>query len=143
MLRNRRVHHDYELLDRFEAGIVLRGSEVKVLRSGEGSIAAAFARVDGGEVFLEGMNIPPYRQASYNNHEPLRSRKLLLKRKEIAVIRRGLERRGLTVVPLQLGFKDGWVKVQLALARGKKRHDKRRSEAEKDAQRQMERARER
>ncbi len=143
MLRNRRAHHDYELLDRFEAGIVLRGSEVKVLRSGEGSIAGAFARVDGGEVFLEGINIPPYRQASYNNHEPLRSRKLLLKRKEIALIRRGLERRGLTVVPLQLGFKDGWVKVQLALARGKKRHDKRRSEAEKDAKRQMERARER
>ncbi len=142
MLRNRRAHHDYEMLDRFEAGIVLRGSEVKVLRSGEGSIAGAFARVDGGEVFLEGMNIPPYRQASYNNHEPLRSRKLLLKRKEIAVIRRGLERRGLAVVPLQLGFKDGWVKVQLALARGKKRHDKRRSEAEKDAKRQMERARE-
>ncbi len=143
MLRNRRAHYDYELLDRFEAGIVLRGSEVKVLRSGEGSIAGAFARVDGGEVFLEGINIPPYRQASYNNHEPLRSRKLLLKRKEIALIRRGLERRGLTVVPLQLGFKDGWVKVQLALARGKKRHDKRRSEAEKDAKRQMERARER
>lgn len=140
MLRNRRATHDYELLERFEAGMELTGSEVKSLRQGGGSIAEAFARVRGGEVFLEGMTIPVYTEASYNNHDPLRARKLLLKRREIAEIARGLERRGLTLVPLRVYFKDGWAKVEVALARGKKLHDKRRSEAKKDAQREIERA---
>ncbi len=139
MLRNRRASHDYELLDRFQAGIQLTGSEVKSLRQGGGSIAEAFARVQDDEVFLEGLTIPLYTEASYNNHTPTRTRKLLLHRQEIDEIRRALERKGLTLVPLQIGFKEGWVKVDLALARGKKLHDKRKAEAKKDAQREMDR----
>ena len=140
MVRNRRATHDYEILERFEAGMELTGSEVKALRQGGGSIAEAFARVRGGEVFLEGMTIPVYTEASYNNHDPLRARKLLLNKREIAEIARGLERKGLTLVPLRLYFKDGWAKLEIGLARGKKLHDKRRSEAKKDAQREIERA---
>ncbi|MEJ2288683.1 MAG: SsrA-binding protein SmpB [Deinococcales bacterium] len=140
MLRNRRATHDYEILERFEAGMELTGSEVKALRQGGGSIAEAFARVRGGEVFLEGMTIPVYTEASYNNHDPLRARKLLLNKREIAEIARGLERKGLTLVPLRLYFKDGWAKLEIGLARGKRLHDKRRSEAKKDAQREIERA---
>lgn len=140
MLKNRRASFDYEFLETFEAGIALTGSEVKSLRQDGGSIAEAYARMRGHEVYLEGMNIQPYKDASYNNHEPLRSRKLLLKRGEIDEIARGLERKGLTLVPTKLYFKDGWAKVVLALARGKKLHDKRRQQAEKDAKRQMERA---
>lgn len=140
MLRNRRASHDYELLDRFEAGIQLTGSEVKSLRTGGGSIAEAFARMEGDEVILEGLTIPVYTEASYNNHLPTRPRKLLLHRSEIDEIRRALERKGLTLVPLKLDFKGGWVKVDLALARGKKLHDKRKAEAKKDAQREMDRA---
>jgi SsrA-binding protein len=140
MLRNRRATHEYEILETFEAGLELTGSEVKSLRAGGGSIAEAFARVQGGEVFLEGMTIPPYKDASYNNHEPNRRRRLLLKRREIDEIARGLERKGLTLVPLRLYFKGGWAKIDIALARGKKLHDKRRDEARKDAQREMERA---
>lgn len=139
MLQNRRARFDYEFLETFEAGIALTGSEVKSLRQGGGSIAEAFARIRGGEVYLEGMNIQPYKDASYNNHEPLRSRKLLLKRREIIEIARGLDRKGLTLVPTKLYFKDGWAKVVLALARGRKMHDKRRQQAEKDAKRQIER----
>jgi SsrA-binding protein len=140
MLRNRRASFDYELLETFEAGLSLTGSEVKALRQGGGSIAEAYGRIRGGEVFIDGMNIPVYAQASYNNHQPERSRKLLLSRKEIAELRRGLERRGLTIVPIRLYFRDGWAKLEIALGRGKKRYDKRRSQAEKDAKRQIERA---
>ena len=140
MLRNRRATHDFEILERFEAGLELTGSEVKALRQGGGSIAEAFARIRGGEVFLEGMTIPVYTEASYNNHDPLRARKLLLQRREIAEIARGLERKGLTLVPLKLYFKGGWAKIEIGLARGKKLHDKRRAEAKKDAQREIDRA---
>jgi SsrA-binding protein len=140
MLRNRRATHDFEILERFEAGMELTGSEVKALRQGGGSIAEAFARLRGGEVFLEGMTIPVYTEASYNNHEPLRARRLLLNRREIAEIGRGLERKGLTLVPLKLYFKGGWAKIEIGLARGKKLHDKRRTEAKKDAQREIDRA---
>jgi SsrA-binding protein len=140
MLQNRRASFDYEFLETFEAGIALTGSEVKSLRQGGGSIAEAYARMRDGEVYLEGMNIQPYKDASYNNHEPLRSRKLLLKAGEIAEISRGLERKGLTLVPTKLYFKEGWAKVVVALARGRKQHDKRRQQAEKDAKRQIDRA---
>lgn len=139
-LSNRRARFDYELLDTFEAGISLTGSEVKSLRNGQGSIAESYARVKGHEVFLENMTIPTYNEASYNNHEPLRSRKLLLHKREIETITAGLERKGLTLVPLKLYLKGGWVKLSLALARGKKNYDKRQTQAKKDAQRQMERA---
>ena len=111
MIQNRRASFDYELLDRFEAGIALTGSEIKSLRAGGVTLGEAFARIKNGEIFLEGMHIPPYKDASYNNHDPLRSRKLLLKRGEIAEISRGLERKGLTLVPTRLYFKGGWVKL--------------------------------
>lgn len=137
MLRNRRATHDYELVKTFEAGMELTGSEVKSLRQGGGSIAEAYARVVGGEVFVEGMNIPIYQEASYNNHQPTRRRRLLLNAHEIDEIARGLERRGLTLVPLKLYFKGGWAKLELALARGKKLHDKREDAAKKDAEREM------
>ncbi|MDZ7707756.1 MAG: SsrA-binding protein SmpB [Trueperaceae bacterium] len=139
MLSNRRAKYDYELLDRYEAGLRLTGSEVKSLRKGGGSLAEAYVRAAKHEIWLEGMTIPPYEQASYNNHEPLRRRKLLLSKREIIEIERGLERGGLTCVPTKLYFKGGWAKVEIALARGRKRHDKRRYEAEKDAKRQIDR----
>lgn len=140
MLRNRRASHDYELLDRFEAGVQLTGSEVKSLRLGGGSIAEAFARMQDNEVILEGLTIPLYTEASYNNHVPTRPRKLLLHRSEIDEIQKALERKGLTLVPLKIEFKGGWAKVDLALGRGKKLHDKRKAEAKRDAQREMDRA---
>ncbi len=139
MLRNRRASHDYELLETFEAGLELTGSEVKSLRQGGGSIAEAYAKVMNGQVFVEGMTIPVYQEASYNNHEPTRTRRLLLNAREIDEIAKGLERRGLTLVPLKLYFKGGWAKLEVALARGKKLHDKRSDAAKKDAQREMER----
>ena len=140
VIQNRRASFDYELLDSFEAGLELTGSEVKSLRQGGATLGEAFARYKNGEVWLEGMHIPPYKQASYNNHEPLRSRKLLLKRREIDQIQKGLDRQGLTLVPTKLYFKDGWAKLAIALGRGKKRYDKRQDQAKKDAQRQIERA---
>ncbi len=139
MLRNRRATHDYELLETFEAGLELTGSEVKSLRHGGGSIAEAYARVLSGQVYVEGMTIPIYQDASYNNHEPMRRRRLLLNAREIDEIAKGLDRRGLTLVPLKLYFKGGWAKLEVALARGKKLHDKRSDAAKKDAQREMER----
>lgn len=139
MLGNRRARFDYDLMDRFEAGLRLTGSEVKSLRQGGGSLAEAFVRADGGELWLEGLTIPVYEQASYNNHEPLRKRKLLLKKREIAEIVSALERGGLTCVPTKLYFKGGWAKVEIHLARGRKKHDKRRAEAEKDAKKQIDR----
>jgi len=139
MLRNRRATFEFELLDHFEAGLELTGSEVKSLRQNGGSIAEAFARVHGSQVFLEGMNIPQYKEASYNNHEPARPRRLLLNRREIDQIKTALDRKGLTLVPVKLYFKDGWAKLDIALARGKKLHDKRRDASRKDAEREIER----
>jgi len=138
-MRNRRASFEFELLEQFEAGIELTGSEVKSLRQGGGSIAESYARVQDGEVWLEGMNIPTYKDASYNNHNPVRPRRLLLNRREIDEIEKGLERKGLTLVPLRLYFKGGWAKVDIALGRGKKLHDKRRAEASRDAKREIER----
>jgi SsrA-binding protein len=140
MLTNRRARHDYDLLETVEAGLVLTGSEVKSLRRGGGSIAEAYARIRGGEAFLEGATIPIYEEASYNNHAIDRSRKLLLHRREIDELRAAVERRGLTLVPLRLYFQGGRAKLELALARGRKRHDKRRAEAERDAKREIDRA---
>lgn len=139
-LRNRRANFDYEILETFEAGLVLTGSEVKSLRAGGASISEAFARVRGDEVFLEGMNIPVYSQASYNNHEPLRTRKLLLHRREIEQLRAAVEQRGLSIVPVKLYFRDGWAKLLIGIGRGRKRHDKRQRQAERDAQRQIDSA---
>lgn len=139
-LTNRRAGFDYEILETFEAGISLTGSEVKSLRQGGGSIAEAYARIKGGEVWLEGMTIIVYNEASYNNHDPQRSRKLLLSKREIGEIAKGLERKGLTLVPLKLYFKDGWAKLLVALARGKKNYDKRATEAKREAKREIDKA---
>lgn len=140
MLKNRRATFDYEILETYTAGLVLTGSEIKSLRDGQGSIAEAYARMKQGEIWLESANIPIYKQASYNNHEPLRSRKLLLNKREIEELAKGLERKGLTVVPMTLFFDKGWAKLKIGLGRGKKLHDKRASQAKKDAKRQMDRA---
>jgi SsrA-binding protein len=137
---NRRARHDYELLDRFEAGIVLTGTEVKSLREGRVTLAHAYADVRDAEVWLIGAEIAEYAQGNVQNHEPVRDRKLLLHRGEIASLIGKVREKGQTIVPTRLYFKDGKVKLELALARGKERADKRRDLVERDARRQMERA---
>ena len=137
---NRRARHDYHLLDRLEAGIVLTGTEVKSLRDGRVTLQRAFADVRGGEVYLVGAHIAEYAQGNIANHDPDRERKLLLHKREVASLAGKVQERGFTIVPTRLYFKDGRVKVELALARGKETRDKRRDLAERDAQRQIERA---
>jgi SsrA-binding protein len=137
---NRRARYDYELLDRFEAGIVLSGTEVKSLRQGRASLGQAYAEVRDGEAWLMNASIATYDQGNIANHEPERPRKLLLHRREIASLLGKVRERGFTLVPTRLYFKDGRAKVELALARGKERHDKRRDIARREADRQIERA---
>jgi SsrA-binding protein len=137
---NRRARHDYEILDTVEAGIVLKGSEVKTLREGKASLQDAYAEVQGGEVVLH-MRIPAYSHTGYEGHEPSRPRKLLLHRKQIEQLARRVNERGLTLVPLRLYFRSQLVKVELGVARGKRAYDKRQSLAKRDAQREMDRAR--
>ena len=137
---NRRARHDYHLLERFEAGLVLSGSEVKSLRQGQASLTRAFAEIRGGEAWLIGAHIAPYGQASLGSHDPDRDRKLLLHGRELASLDGELREKGLTLVPTRLYFKRGRVKVELALARGKAGRDKREDIARRDAQREMERA---
>jgi len=136
---NRRARHEYQLLDRYEAGIVLTGTEVKSLRDGGATLQQAYANVRDGEAWLIGAHIAEYGQGNVNNHEPDRARKLLLHRKEIASLTNKVRERGLTLVPTRLYFKDGRVKVEIALARGKEQRDKRRDLAKRDAARQIER----
>jgi SsrA-binding protein len=137
---NRRARHDYHLLDRVEAGLVLTGTEVKSLRDGRASLQQAYADVRGDEAWLVGAHISVYEQGNLANHDPDRDRKLLLHRKEIASLAGKVAQRGLTLVPTRLYFKNGRVKVELALARGKEVRDKRRDIAKREADRQMERA---
>ena len=137
---NRRARHDYELLERFEAGIALTGTEVKSLRQGRATLAQSYAEVQEGEAWLQGVEIATYDQGNRANHEPVRPRKLLLHRREIDRLYGTIREKGLTLVPTRLYFKDGRVKVELAVARGKEQRDKRRDLAERDAQRQIERA---
>ncbi|HXH89215.1 MAG TPA: SsrA-binding protein SmpB [Gaiellaceae bacterium] len=137
---NRRARHDYELLDRYEAGIVLTGTEVKSLREGRVTLGQAYADVRGTEAWLIGAEIAEYAQGNVANHEPTRDRKLLLKRHEIDVLLSKVREKGLTIIPTKLYFKDGRVKLEIAVGRGKERIDKRRDLASKDAKRQMERA---
>ena len=138
--RNPKATHDYHILDTIESGIVLTGTEVKSLRNGKASIKEAYARVRNGEVFLEGMNITPYEQGNRYNHDPVRSRKLLLHRREIEKLIGAAEQQGLTLIPLELYFKRGQAKVVLALARGKKQHDKREDLKRRIAERETARA---
>jgi len=139
--RNKRASHDYHILDTWEAGIVLTGSEVKSLRNGRANIGDAYAILNGGEVYLLNLHISPYEQASYFNHEPTRTRKLLLHKKEIKKMIGSVERQGLTLIPLELYFKKGKAKVALGLGKGKKLHDKRADLKKKDDERDMARAR--
>ncbi len=137
---NRRARYDYELLERFEAGIVLTGTEVKSLREGRVTLAQAYADLRGQEVFLIGAEISEYGQGNVANHEPTRERKLLLRRGEIDSLLGKVREKGLTLVPTRMYFKDGKVKVEIALARGKDKGDKRRTIADREAKRQMDRA---
>jgi SsrA-binding protein len=137
---NRRARHDYHLLDRVEAGLQLTGTEVKSLRAGGAQLGQAYADIRDGEAWLVGASIAEYVQGNLQNHRPERDRKLLLHRREIDSLAAKVREKGLTLVPTRLYFKDGRVKVELALARGKERVDKRRDVAERDAKRQMERA---
>jgi SsrA-binding protein len=138
--QNRRARHDYTVLDTYEAGIALMGTEVKSLRLGRASLVDAYATVEDGEVWLRGLHIPEYTQGSWTNHEPRRTRKLLLHRAEISRLIGKIREGGLTLVPLSLYFKDGKVKCELALARGKKSYDKRSDLARRDADREVARA---
>jgi SsrA-binding protein len=138
--RNRRARHDYHLEDTWEAGIVLVGPEVKALRAGRASLVDGFADVEDGEVWLHQVHIPQYAEATWTNVASRRKRKLLLHRREIAKIQRRVDESGMTIVPLSLYFKDGRVKVEIALARGKKTWDKRHALAERQASREIEQA---
>jgi len=138
VVSNRKARHDYEILDRFEAGIVLSGAEVKSLRGGRGSLTEAFARVREGEVWIEGMHIPPYEQAmDKRTYDPIRPRKLLLHRKQIEQLIGKTAERGLSLVPLRIYFAHGLAKMELALARGKRRYEKRQAIAEREHQREI------
>ncbi len=138
--RNRKARHDYHIETIWEAGIVLQGSEVKALRAGRASLVDGFAHIDNHEIWLHGVHIPQYAQATWTNHASRRKRKLLLHRAEIDKIERRVNESGLTIVPLSLYFKDGRAKVEIALARGKKTWDKRQTLAERQAAREAEQA---
>ncbi|HWD00932.1 MAG TPA: SsrA-binding protein SmpB [Amycolatopsis sp.] len=137
---NRKARHDYSILDTYEAGLVLQGTEVKSLRAGKASLADAFATVDDGEVWLRNVHIPEYTQGTWTNHTPRRTRKLLLHRGEIEKLIGKTKESGLSLVPLSMYFKDGKVKVEIALAKGKKAYDKRQTLAKRDADRDISRA---
>ncbi len=139
--QNRRASHDYFILETYEAGIALAGTEVKSLRAGKASLAEAYATVEAGEVWVLQMHIPPYEQGNRWNRDPLRRRKLLLHRAEIAKLADAVERKGLTVVPLKLYFARGHAKLLVGVCKGKKTYDKRHAIAERDAKREMDRAR--
>jgi SsrA-binding protein len=137
---NRKARHNYSILETFEAGLVLLGTEVKSLRDGKASLVDAYATVDDGEVWLRNLHIPEYHHGSWTNHDPRRTRKLLLHRRQIDVLIGKIKDGNLALVPLSLYFFEGKVKVELALARGKQAHDKRQDMARRDAQREVQRA---
>src|SRR6478672_5723671 len=134
---NRKARHDYTILDTVEAGIALMGTEVKSLRAGRASLVDAFGQEKDGELYLYGLHIPEYAQGTWTNHEPRRTRKLLLHRDEIRRLIGKTRESGLTLVPLSLYFSDGWAKVEIGLARGKKSYDKRQDLAKRDAEREI------
>jgi SsrA-binding protein len=137
---NRKARHDYEILETYECGIVLTGDEVKSLRGGRASLTEAFARVRDGEVWLEGMHIPPYEQGDKRRHLPMRPRKLLLHRREIAHLGTKQDELRLALVPMRVYFTHGVAKVQIGLGKGKRQFEKRQSIAKRDAQREIEQA---
>ena len=138
--QNKKARHDYDILDTYEAGIVLTGTEVKSLRQGRCSLVDGYAVVEDGEAWLLGVHIPEYTEGTWNNHAPRRRRKLLLHKEEILRLIGKTKESGLALVPLQLYFKDGHAKVEIALAKGRKAHDKRQAISERDAKREMQKA---
>jgi len=137
---NRRALHDYDVLERVEAGIVLTGSEIKSIRAGKVSLQEAYVRPEQGELWLVGSHVGAYEPASYQGHDPRRRRKLLLHREEIRELSQSVEQRGLTLVPLRLYLKDGVAKLEVGLARGRRQYDKRQAIARREAEREVERA---
>jgi len=138
--QNRKARHDYHIDDTFEAGLVLTGTEVKSLREGRASLVDGYATVQDGEVWLHNVHIPEYTQGTWTNHEPRRVRKLLLHRDQIRKLSAKTKESGLTIIPTALYFKDGYAKVEIGVARGKKSYDKRHSLAEREAKRDADRA---
>jgi len=136
---NRKARHEYLILETYEAGIVLRGSEIKSIRSGQISLAQAYVSIDGKEAWLLNAHIAPYDQASYFNHDPLRQRKLLLHRSEIRKMWENIRQKGTTIIPLRVYIKNGHAKIEIAVAKGKKLYDKRADIAKRDVEREMER----
>jgi SsrA-binding protein len=136
---NRRARHDFQLLDTYECGIQLTGTEVKSLRLGQASLVDCYARFRGGELWLEGLHVPAYEQGDKRTHQPMRPRKLLLHRRELAELRRDVQEKNLTLVPLRVYFSHGMAKVEIATARGKRQHEKRQALARRDALREAER----
>lgn len=140
LARNRKASHDFFLLEKYEAGLELRGSEIKSIRAGQVSLKEAYVRTDGQQAWLVNAHIAPYNPASAENHNPLRERRLLLHRKQIDELWEQTQRKGNTIVPLQVYLKGGRAKLEIAVARGKKNWDKRRDIAKRDAERDMARA---
>ncbi len=138
--QNRKARHDYSIEDVFEAGMVLTGTEVKSLREGRATLTDGYAIVADGEMWLRGVHIPVYDLGTWNNHEPRRPRKLLLRREEIRRITNKTKESGLTLIPLSMYFKDGYAKIEIALARGRKSYDKRHAIAERESKRETDRA---
>ncbi len=136
---NRKARHDYEIVDTFEAGLVLLGTEVKSLRAGKVNLKDSYARIKNGEVWLIGVHISPYSHGTYNNHDPERDRKLLLHKHEIRRLIGKVEEAGMTLIPLRMYFRNGKAKVELALARGKRKYDRRQDIAKREAQREIRR----
>lgn len=136
---NPKARHDYFILETFEAGLALTGTEVKSLRAGKAAIREAYVRIDKGEAYVVGMNVPAYEQGNVFNHEPTRTRKLLLHRREIDDLHVHITRKGNTIVPLSLYFRDGRAKLAIGVAKGKQAHDKRQSIAARDVKRQIDR----
>ncbi len=138
--QNKKARHDYSIDDVYEAGMVLTGTEVKSLRAGRATLTDGFATVDDGEVWLRGVHIPEYTQGTWTNHEPRRARKLLLNREEVRRITNKVKESGVTLIPLAMYFQDGYAKVEIAVARGRKSYDKRQAIAERESKREADRA---
>ncbi len=139
-VENRRARFEFEFLERFEAGVVLTGTEIKSIRTGRISLDQAYARIKEHELWLMGLHVPPYKEGSFSNHEPTRPRKLLLHREQLESLEDRVAEKGLTLIPVRLYFKRGRVKIDIALARGKKLWDKRRDMKERDVKRELARA---
>ena len=139
VVTNRKARHEYEIIDQIEAGLVLLGSEVKSLRAGRANLGDAYARVIKGEVWVIGMHISLYKEATFENHDPLRDRKLLLHRSEIKKLARRVNEKGFTLIPLRLYFRNNIAKLEIGIARGKRQYDKKVAIAQKDAKRELER----